>query len=204
MDTEKRNKNDAVVIGNGTSRLQFDLDSIHALYTTYGCNALYRDFTPDHLIAVDSNMIKEILENNAHVQSKLHIQGHSEFDNHIQRKNYEIIWYGLREALDSGNSAILVAAQHKHTKIYLIGFDYINSDNIMTNVYLNTRNYAPSHQNEMSMRLPQGWIKRLAKLVKRFKDTQFIRVNANNISTNITETNYSEITKEQFKEIINA
>lgn len=49
-----------VVIGNGESRNRINLNDIKS--KTYGCNALYRDFTPDYLISIDNKMIHEIVE----------------------------------------------------------------------------------------------------------------------------------------------
>ena len=49
-------------IGNGESRKDFDLEQVRSLGKIYGCNALYRDFTPDVLIAVDSGIIHEIYD----------------------------------------------------------------------------------------------------------------------------------------------
>ena len=51
---------DAFIIGNGESRIGFDLYSLPQ--DTYGCNALYRDYEPDYLIVVDQMMYKEILQ----------------------------------------------------------------------------------------------------------------------------------------------
>ncbi|MAG28194.1 hypothetical protein CMI47_21940 [Candidatus Pacearchaeota archaeon] len=48
------------VIGNGESRKGVDLNSLNG--RTYGCNALYRDFAPDYLLAIDTNMVIEIFE----------------------------------------------------------------------------------------------------------------------------------------------
>ena len=39
---------DAYILGNGESRKTFDLYSLPQ--DTYGCNALYRDYTPDFLV----------------------------------------------------------------------------------------------------------------------------------------------------------
>ena len=50
----------AFIIGNGPSRTKFDIASLKGLGTIYGCNALYRDFTPDYLVAIDPPIIKEI------------------------------------------------------------------------------------------------------------------------------------------------
>ena len=48
------------VIGNGTSRLGFDLDWLRGKGVTIGCNFIYRDFTSDYLVAVDIAMIDKI------------------------------------------------------------------------------------------------------------------------------------------------
>ena len=48
----------AWIIGNGPSRKGVDLNDLDG--TTFGCNALYRDFTPDYLLSGDAGVIKEI------------------------------------------------------------------------------------------------------------------------------------------------
>ena len=48
----------AYIIGNGPSRKQIALDKLDG--TTFGCNALYRDFAPDYLLSGDATIIKEI------------------------------------------------------------------------------------------------------------------------------------------------
>ena len=47
-------------IGNGESRKGFDLETLRKHGTIYGCNALYRDFMPDVLTAVDQGIMHEI------------------------------------------------------------------------------------------------------------------------------------------------
>jgi hypothetical protein len=47
-------------IGNGESRKDFDLHKLKEHGKTYGCNGLYRDFTPDVLLAMDYNICHEI------------------------------------------------------------------------------------------------------------------------------------------------
>ena len=47
-------------IGNGESRLGFDLERLRPLGTIIGCNALYRDFKPDALVSVDHGIMHEI------------------------------------------------------------------------------------------------------------------------------------------------
>ena len=43
----------AFVIGNGISRRGIDLLQLQQLGHTYGCNALYREFLPNVLVATD-------------------------------------------------------------------------------------------------------------------------------------------------------
>ena len=50
----------AYIIGNGPSRKGLDLDTLEG--TTFGCNALYRDYPADYLVSGDSTIIKEICE----------------------------------------------------------------------------------------------------------------------------------------------
>ena len=47
-------------IGNGESRKDFDLKTLRPHGKIYGCNALYRDFTPDVITAVDMGIMHEI------------------------------------------------------------------------------------------------------------------------------------------------
>ena len=50
------------VIGNGESRKCFDLEKLRPHGKIYGCNAVYRDFTPDVLVAVDQGISHEIYQ----------------------------------------------------------------------------------------------------------------------------------------------
>ena len=47
-------------IGNGESRQGFDLEKLKPHGKIYGCNAIYRDFMPDVLTAVDHGIMHEI------------------------------------------------------------------------------------------------------------------------------------------------
>ena len=49
-------------IGNGESRQSLDLIKFRPHGKIYGCNALYRDFTPDVLCAVDHGIMHEIYQ----------------------------------------------------------------------------------------------------------------------------------------------
>ena len=51
-----------MVYGNGESRKQFDKLRFMKNYTTWGCNAIYRDLNVDNLVSVDYAMQQEIYE----------------------------------------------------------------------------------------------------------------------------------------------
>jgi len=51
------------LIGNGESRKGLDLNKYKSKGKVFGCNALYRDFTPDVLISVDHGIMHEIYHN---------------------------------------------------------------------------------------------------------------------------------------------
>jgi hypothetical protein len=206
VDIEKKNKNDAVVIGNGTSRLQFDLDSIHALYTTYGCNALYRDFMPDYLIAMDLGIVEEILDNRIHHKTNFYTQHTNRWDLR-KEQGYPINFVRTqKKTVDSGNSAIDLAAVNKHKNIYMIGFDYVGvgkNNELYNNVYAGTRNYANKNSTTIHSNQTHRWLHRIRAIVKQYTDSNFIRINGNDYSLEIKQDNYTEITIEQFKEILN-
>ena len=56
----------AFVIGNGTSRKPIDLHQLRKNSPPnskiYGCNAVYREFEPDYLVAVDTKMVWSLKE----------------------------------------------------------------------------------------------------------------------------------------------
>jgi hypothetical protein len=54
--------NKAFLIGNGESRKDFNLDILKPHGKIYGCNALYRQYTPDVLVSVDHGIMHEIYQ----------------------------------------------------------------------------------------------------------------------------------------------
>jgi len=58
------------VLGNGTSRLQLNHKNLLDKGIVYACNAVYREFEPHHLIAVDVKMVNEIIASGYHKRHK--------------------------------------------------------------------------------------------------------------------------------------
>lgn len=192
----------AIVFGNGTSRLTFDLHELNALMVTYGCNAFYRDMIPDYLVSMDSSMVDEIIKSNCHKMCKFYTQ-HSNRIDEMERNGEPINFVsGYRETFDSGNTAIRLALKNGHELIYLVGFDYSPDNTTLPNVYSGTPNYQKTHASPSAGMRNTQWIQRLRKTCKDFPDQQIVRVNGT-ISLDITSPNYTEITTEQFKELLN-
>ena len=51
------NNKQVFIIGNGESRIGFDLEKLRDYGKIYGCNLLYKEFTPDALIVVDERLM---------------------------------------------------------------------------------------------------------------------------------------------------
>jgi len=196
--------NIACVIGNGPSRQQFDLHCINATMTTYGCNALYRDFMPNYLISMDYNMVKEILDKKVHYQTSFYTQHENRIDSRAENGEPINFFWGFRETNDSGNSALRLSLQHDNISVYLIGFDYNNGGSNLPNVYSGTTNYPRSHIFPAASMQTSKWTQRLNKILREHKDKKIIRVNGNKKPFDMPYENYSEITTEQFKEIYDA
>ncbi len=194
-------RSDALVIGNGRSRLQFDLHELHKIFTTYGCNALYRDFMPDYLVALDRYMAYEILDNKIDQMTEFYSQNDSTFNRYKDSKiNYVIC---DRRLGDSGTSAMRLAAKNKHKKVYMIGFDYTDNNRYTDNVYSGTKHYGVGPITNGGLYMLQQWETRVRGNCKEYKDTMFYRVDGIGYKPTVPYDNFTNITVERFKEITN-
>ena len=131
----------AFVLGNGKSRLIFNLEKLQKLGTTYGCNAIYRDFIPDHLVAVDGKMIKEFANNGVDELTNIWVQ-----DKATKTKKMKMFPKEIRQLMGAGLQATMLACSHGHKKVYMLGFDLHPEHDVMglnyfNNVYAGTENY---------------------------------------------------------------
>jgi len=160
----------AFVLGNGVSRSGLPLDQIQKLGKIYGCNALYREFVPDVLVATDRPISAQIQET-----------GYSARHRFYTRKPIPGLgalrvpqeYYGF----SSGPNAVGIAALDLHYKIYMLGFDMGPSvHNQFNNMYAGTEFYKPS---ESLPTFTGNWVKQLITITKDFPQTQFVRVCGN-------------------------
>jgi len=62
----------AFVLGNGVSRKGVNLENLRNHGKIYGCNALYREFTPDVLIATDRPISEQIQHSGYPLKNKFY------------------------------------------------------------------------------------------------------------------------------------
>jgi hypothetical protein len=145
MVTNNQISNRAVVIGNGQGRLDFNLNNLKkpqgllgaTTVQTYGCNALYRDFTPDFLVATGNNGIVEEIANSKYVDDTIVYTNAIHLLEHPGK--FYLIPYD--PYADAGTTAAYIAAFDGHTKIYLLGFDGYDLEGHNNNVYAGTNGY---------------------------------------------------------------
>jgi len=157
----------AFVFGNGISRQGLPLHDIKTHGTVYGCNAIYRDFTPNVLVATDKPIALQIESTGYPLTNKFYTRRPT-----AGQGAYEIPkpYFGF----SSGPVATALAANDRHKKIYMIGFDLGPTANkTFNNLYAGTEFYkAP----DSGPTYTGNWVKQIQKICQEFPETKFIRV----------------------------
>lgn len=199
VDTEKRS-DICFVLGNGKSRLKYDLQQLKDIANTYGCNAIYRDFSPDYLISMDEYMVKEIISNGGHLRSKFYTQRHNSpiFNKHKDAVNHTNFVVNDKWNGDSGTGALRIAGSHGYKKIYMLGFDYGTS--YTDNVYYGTEHYLPKALTSHNTTMIRSFESRLRHWCDVYSDTNIYRLNNNGYKMLCKAKNYIELTTQEFEE----
>ena len=160
--------NRSFVLGNGVSRKHIEPSRLKPHGLVYGCNALYREFAPDFLIAVDPKMVFEIqkcaYQRNYQVWTNLNPKFH--YDEGFNYFTPSLGW-------SSGPSALQLAASKYPDEIYIFGFDFAGIDSFFNNVYSDTHNYKASTDIATYW---GNWEKQTEIVIKRYPTVQFYRV----------------------------
>lgn len=157
----------AFVLGNGISRQGIDLPTLQTLGRVYGCNALYREFTPDVLVATDRPIARAIQESGYAKTNRFYTRRPLPgFDAQTVPHEY----YGY----SSGPIAVGIAAQDQHDKIYMLGFDLgPTATQKFNNIYAGTEFYKPVDANPT---YTGNWIKQICRIMRDYPHTKFYRV----------------------------
>ena len=161
----------AFVLGNGTSRSEIDLTHLKTHGTVYGCNALYREYDPDYLIAVDTKMILEL--NSVKYQHKVPVWTNP---NKAYEKISGLNYFNPSKGWSSGPTALFKCSQDGHDEIYILGFDYqgIGEQNQkVNNIYSGTKNYKRKDERATYY---GNWLKQTVFTIEKNPQKRYIRV----------------------------
>lgn len=188
--------NRAFVLGNGKSRQGINLESLRNHGKIYGCNALYREFSPDVLIATDFPIAQAIQESGYAHKNRFHTRRPLPgFGAKSLPKEYK--------GFSSGPNAIAQACIDGCTEIYLLGFDLGSTNDQFNNVYADTKFYKKITDPPT---FAGNWIKQTRTIMEQYSDRSFVRVTGTS-STFVKEhthlNNLKVITVEQFYATLN-
>jgi hypothetical protein len=176
------NSTNAVVLGNGPTRLEFDCSRFldyrippntwrskenKVNFLTYGCNALFRDYRPDFLIATGDTLLTEVA-NSGYCDSRVVYANNSPLVNlpgkfHLIPQNPQF---------NSGAIAAYLAAFDGHKKVYMLGFDGNDTPGHNYNVYNGTTGY-PTENSPIT---EDYWVLSLKQVMSAYNETEFVRV----------------------------
>jgi hypothetical protein len=188
------------VLGNGRSRLNIEPKILKNYGKIYGCNALYRDFLPDYLIAVDPKMVIEL--NQQAIQTKTTVWTNP----NARYKDFQgFNFFNPSKGWSSGPTALWLASNHGYETIYILGFDYegINNHKNFNNVYADTNNYKKSSEPPTFY---GNWTRQTETTIKEFPHIRYVRVvDADNSFTPAWKglKNFQQINYTEFKNGIN-
>ena len=156
----------AFVLGNGVSRKSLQLEQLKTFGTIYGCNALYRDFVPDVLVATDKPIREEIQKSGYAIKNRLYTRNPIES---LGAWEVPQQYWGY----SSGPIAVALAALAQNSTVYLLGFDMGPDKNQFNNVYAGTEFYKAAGANPT---FTGNWVRQLIQVAKDFPKQDFIRV----------------------------
>ena len=163
----------------------------------YACNAVYRSHTPDYLVAVDAKMVNEICQ--AGAQLRMPVWNNP---NRAYKKFKKLNYFEPSLGWSSGPTALWLCCSHNHQMVYLLGFDFLGTDQgKLNNIYGDTDNYK---KNSDVATYHGNWNRQTAIILQKNGLKKFCRVIPDAGQVFPAEdlkkyTNYSEITVSQFK-----
>ena len=172
---EKQNNDVAFVIGNGISREGIELEALSKIGKVYACNAVYRTFKPDYLVAVDVKMILEINKHKYQYHNEVWTNPNKAY-NAMKHLNF----FQPSKGWSSGPTALRMACDRKFKEIYILGFDYqgyrdkkATNRHKFNNMFKDTRNYKKSTDEATFY---GNWMNQTKRCLQDFKDVKFYRI----------------------------
>jgi len=173
----------AFVVGNGTSRKDIDLNLLKKHGKIFGCNALYREFSPDYLVAVDYKMIDEINHHKYQLKNQVWTNPFR-----LQSKFKGFNTFEKSKGWSSGPTALWFASEKQFNTIYILGFDYQGINEKVNNIYAGTLNYKKDNEPATFY---GNWLRQTVITIRSNPNIEYIRVidNQNFIPTEFTYLN---------------
>jgi hypothetical protein len=112
--------NPAVIIGNGVTRRGIDLERFRKIGPIFGCNAIYREFSPDFLIAFDEKISVEIDNAQLGDINRIITPWNDQFEPAEANPS--------RPRNNAGMVAMAEAIKRGHDRLYLLGMDFVLED----------------------------------------------------------------------------
>ncbi len=168
MKQSNQQNNVAFVLGNGTSRLKLNHKNLLDKGIVYACNAIYREFEPHHLIAVDVKMINEIVASGYHKTHSVWTNPNKGISN-----KHNLNMFNPHKGWSSGPTALWFASEQGHRDIYIFGFDYQGVQGKFNNVYADTYNYKKSND---AATFHGNWLSQTERTIRDFRNIQYHRV----------------------------
>jgi len=187
----------AFVLGNGTSRQQIELNSLKGKGTIYACNAVYREFNPEVLVAVDPKMIHEIVASGYHKNNVVWTNYNNSYKDYTH-----LNYFNPSKGWSSGPTALYKASKDNHKTIYILGFDFLGlaGGKRFNNVYADTKNYKKSAEPATYY---GNWLRQTETTIKAHPHIQYVRLTNNedfcpaqlNVYENFRNSTYAEFKK---------
>ena len=157
-------KKHAFIIGNGTSRKEFDLNSLQG-GTVFGCNALYREYMPDYLVSIDDGIIQEIMKSEFPKDKFIVPPLEEQWEPAECNRN--------RPRSNAGMNAMHEAIKMGHKLLFCLGVDFLIWDEAqsVSNIYEGSANYGPELKANFNDNV--GRIRYLQWFAKKHKDVAF-------------------------------
>lgn len=156
----------AFALGNGKSRLVIDVNELKQVGPVYACNAMYREFIPDCLVATDPAIAKAIQESGYALNNRFHTR--RPFDGSGAKslpKNYR--------GFSSGPNTLAQACIDGYHVMYLLGFDLGTTNGQFNNVYADTEFYKKITDPPT---FSGNWIKQIKQIAEDYPNRRFVRV----------------------------
>ena len=164
----------AFVCGNGESRKGINLDYLKNYGKVYACNAVYRHYKPDYLVAVDVKMILEINQHKWQYDNQVWTNPNKAYNGMVN-----LNFFNPSKGWSSGPTALWMASSHGYETVYMLGMDFRGRPDDkgqysrVNNMFRDTQNYKRSTDSATYF---GNWERQTLTTIKNNPKIRYIRV----------------------------